>query len=135
MKYCVTCLQPDTRPGDDFDESGICLGCKNFNSLTDIDFASRFKVMEAILKKYKKSKNRLFDCIIGVSGGKDSTRQALWVRDKLKLKPLLVCMSYPPEQINDRGAKNISNLINLGFDVLVSAPAPIIFKKLTRASF
>ena len=58
-----------------------------------------------------------FDCIIGVSGGKDSTRQALWIRDKLKLRPLLVCMGYPPEKDNHIGAQNLSNLINLGFDV------------------
>ena len=135
MKYCVKCLQPDTRPGDDFGQNRICLGCKNFETNSTIDFESRFEVMEEILKKYKKNKNRMFDCIIGVSGGKDSTRQAKWVRDKLGLKPLLVCMSYPPEQINKRGAKNISNLIELGFDVLISAPAPEVFKRLTRTSF
>ena len=69
------------------------------------------------IKKLQKFPRRKFDCIIGVSGGKDSTRQALWVRDKLKLRPLLVSIAYPPEQITERGADNISNLIELGFDV------------------
>ncbi|APC07073.1 LPS biosynthesis protein [Polynucleobacter asymbioticus] len=70
-----------------------------------------------------------------MSGGKDSSRQALWVRDKLGLKPLLACLSYPPEQVTERGVNNISNLIELGFDVVISAPAPGTWKRLMRASF
>ena len=38
-----------------------------------------------------------------MSGGKDSTRQAIWVRDKLGLNPLLVCLAYPPEQVTELG--------------------------------
>ena len=49
----------------------------------------------------------MFDCIIGVSGGK-YTRG----KNKLKLKPLLVS-KYPPQQITTRGTDNISNLIEL----------------------
>ena len=56
--------------------------------------------------------------------GKDSTRQAIWARDKWGLNPLLVCLSYPPQQITERGANNLSNLINLGFDVIVWGPQP-----------
>ena len=70
-----------------------------------------------------------------MSGGKDSTRQALWVRDKLKLRPLLACLTYPPEQVTQRGVENISNLIELGFDVVLSAPAPGTWKHLMRESF
>ena len=66
--------------------------------------------------KYK-NPDQTFDCIIGVSGGKDSTRQALFIREKLKMRPLLVCCTYPPEQLTDLGAKNLSNLIKLGFDL------------------
>ena len=72
---------------------------------------------------------------LGVSGGKDSTRQALWVRDKLKLKPLLVCCSYPPEQLTILGAKNLSNLIELGFDLIVTSPAPKVGKNFYKAGF
>jgi N-acetyl sugar amidotransferase len=88
-----------------------------------------------VLRQYPRKPGQFFDCIIGVSGGKDSSRQALWVRDKLGLKPLLVCLSYPPEQVSDRGVNNISNLIELGFDVVISAPAPGVWKKLVKESF
>jgi N-acetyl sugar amidotransferase len=70
-----------------------------------------------------------------VSGGKDSTRQALFVRDKLGMKPLLVCLSYPPQQLTERGVDNISSLIELGFDVVLSAPAPETWQQLMRVSF
>ena len=64
-----------------------------------------------------------------------TVHQALWVRDKLGLKPLLVCLSYPPQQVSDLGADNLSNLIDLGFDVLISAPAPRTWQKLVREAF
>lgn len=67
--------------------------------------------------------------------GKDSTRQALWVREKLNMNPLLACLSYPPEQVTERGVNNISNLINLGFDLVISAPSPVVWKKLMKESF
>ncbi len=70
-----------------------------------------------------------------MSGGKDSTRQALWVRDKLGLNPPLACLSYPPEQVTQRGTNNISTLIELGFDVVITAPAPEIWRRLMRTSF
>jgi hypothetical protein len=72
---------------------------------------------------------------MGVSGGKDSTRQALWVRDKLGLKPLLACLTYPPEQVTERGVYNLSNLVELGFDVVVSAPAPPTWRVMMREGF
>ena len=95
----------------------------------------RFETMQEVLKSFPRNQNQIFDCIIGVSGGKDSTRQALWVRDKLGLKPLLVCLAYPPEQITRRGANNISNLIELGFDLICISPALKIGKKLFVKDF
>ena len=38
--------------------------------------------------------------------------------------------SFPPEQMTDVGAKNLSNLIDLGFDLVVSTPSPKFWKKL-----
>lgn len=59
-----------------------------------------------------------------MSGVKDSTCQALWMRDKLGLNPLLVCLTYPPKQVSECGVANLSNLIELGFDVHTLTPAP-----------
>jgi len=135
MKYCKNCLQPDTRPNTKFDNDGVCPACIYFYKLPDVDWRERFQILQKILSKSTKRTNQQFDCIIGVSGGKDSMRQAIWARDKLGLRPLLACLSYPPEQVTQRGVDNIANLIDLGFDVVMSAPAPVTWKKLMRESF
>ncbi len=136
MKYCIKCLQPDTRPNIVFNKEGICPACDYFSKLKDVDWQERYDILIDLIKKYadKSDKNK-HDCIIGVSGGKDSTRQAIWIRDKLRLNPLLVCVSYPPEQVSERGVDNLSNLIELGFDVRTISPAPETWKKLMYLSF
>lgn len=135
MKFCKSCLQPDTRPNTKFTSEGICPACDYFKHFKNVDWLERREILSEILSDYPKNPKSKFDCIIGVSGGKDSTRQALWVRDKLKMNPLLACLTYPPEQVTERGVSNLSNLIELGFDVVISAPAPGIWQKLMRASF
>lgn len=135
MRYCSYCLQPDTRPGEKFFENSICLACHNFIGQTTIDYEDRFIILQDILTRFSRSPGQMFDCIIGVSGGKDSTRQAVWVRDKLGLNPLLVSLSYPPQQVNQRGVQNISNLINLGFDLHFISLAPETWRLLVRAGF
>lgn len=135
MKYCKSCLQPDTRPNSRFTDDGICPACHYFSLLKHVDWQERYEILADLLKQFPRRPGQHFDCIIGVSGGKDSTRQALFVRDRLGLKPLLVCLSYPPQQVTPRGVGNISNLINLGFDVVLSAPAPETWRLLMRESF
>ncbi|CAN6134421.1 WbuX, N-acetyl sugar amidotransferase [Methylophilaceae bacterium] len=135
MKYCRLCLQPDSRPNTFFTENGICPACSYFEALKQVDWQERFEMLQDILSKYPRKNGQFHDCIIGVSGGKDSTRQALFLRDKLGINPLLVSMSYPPEQVTERGVENLSNLIDLGFDLVLSAPAPQTWMKLKQEGF
>lgn len=135
MKYCERCLQPDTRPNISFSADGVCPACIYFEQLQYVDWEERFAVLENLLANAPRRDHQYHDCIIGVSGGKDSMRQALWLRDRFKVKPLLACLTYPPEQITDRGAKNLSTLIEHGFDVVVSAPAPGVWKALLKRAF
>ena len=134
MKYCKVCLENNLRPNVIFN-NGLCPSCyyikRNEN---EIFWNKRLDLLKEVIQKYKNLNNE-FDCIVGVSGGKDSVRQALWVRDKLKMNPLLVCLSYPPQQVTNIGAENISNLINLGFDVIISSLAPKTWKNLMKESF
>lgn len=132
MKYCIKCLQPDTRPNSQF-TNGICPVCIYQDSIINVDWNERLDLLRQIVKPYVNKKP--YNCIVGVSGGKDSTRQALWVRDKLRLNPLLICMAYPPEQVSNVGADNISNLINLGFDVEIISISPIFWKNLLKIGF
>ena len=135
MKYCQNCLQPDTRPNTVFSDDGVCPACDYFNALKDVDWQERLEILVDIFTKFPRKKGQFHDCIIGVSGGKDSTRQALFLRDKLGINPLLVSLSYPPEQVTERGVSNLSNLIELGFDIVISAPAPKTWMDLKQKGF
>lgn len=135
MKYCIKCLQTDTRPGIRFDEAGVCPACNYHESLQDVDWEERRKELDAIVEFGKANNHSGYDCIIGVSGGKDSTRQAFYVKDVLKMNPLLVSLSYPPEQITQRGVDNVSNMINHGFDCITINPSPGVWRELMRKGF
>jgi N-acetyl sugar amidotransferase len=134
MKYCKTCLQPDTRPNIVFDQNGVCPACVYYGQSQDVDWSERFEILRELVQKYK-NPHVQYDCIMGVSGGKDSTRQAVWAKEKLGLNPLLTCLSYPPDQMSDIGAANISNLIDLGFDLINISLAPQTWKRFMRVSF
>ena len=136
MRYCKTCLSPDTRPNARFNEQGICIACSYSEASRDIAYEARLKELRGIVQRLtKRRKYQEYDCIVGVSGGKDSTRQALWVREKLGLHPLLVCVSYPPKQVSQVGVDNLSNLISQGFDCVMLGPAPQTSRDLMREAF
>jgi N-acetyl sugar amidotransferase len=133
--YCTECVQPNTRPGTRFDDEGVCPACRFAQQLDKIDWAARRQELEAIADFGRKHNVSGYDCIIGVSGGKDSTRQAMYIRDELGLVPLLVSCTYPPEQVTERGAHNLGNLISLGFDCISVSPDPQVWKALMRQGF
>ena len=135
MLYCQRCLEPNTRPDSIFDEEGICFPCRLLETVHEIDWDARHRELEEIADWGRARNVSGYDCIVPVSGGKDSHRQAVYCRDVLGLKPLLVSCAYPPEQQTERGAYNIANLISLGFDCIYVSPAPDTWRKLMRAGF
>ena len=89
-----------------FNKSGTCSACeynKKYNSITDKEWSERKDKLAKILKDNKKNDN--YDCIIPVSGGKDSYFQTHKIVKEFKLKPLLVTYdgnNYLPEGIENR---------------------------------
>jgi N-acetyl sugar amidotransferase len=134
MRYCDSCLQPDTRPGTLFYD-GKCPACLFSINSQIWDWQSRVSTLKQVTGEIATKSNGNYDSILGVSGGKDSTRLALWARDFLGLNPLLVSVTYPPEQMAKRGANNLNNLSELGFDLYTTSPSPIIWKQLMQKSF
>ena len=137
MKYCKKCLTTDLRPNASFNENGVCIACEFSNKHSGRILNNELKTLKKMIRdtRSKRKRHELYDCIVGVSGGKDSTRQAHWVRDRLGLNPLLVCCAYPPLQMTDIGAVNMSNLISMGFDIEVFTPAPQSSAQLSLSSF
>ena len=133
MKYCKKCLQPDTRPGIKFNEEGTCYACLYEEEKKNIDWISREKELKEIAEWAKKTAKGAYHCVIGVSGGKDSSFQAVYAKEKLGLNVLLV--NSEPDKITEIGKHNIENLINQGFDIIKMRPNPKIIKKLVKESF
>jgi N-acetyl sugar amidotransferase len=136
LKYCTTCLTTDLRPNSQF-YGGICIACKYATTSSSGSSCLKLKQLKALISEAQKKQSSKgpYDCIVGVSGGKDSTRQAHWVRDRLGLRPLLVCAAYPPKQMSYVGAENLSNLISMGFDLMTVTPAPKTAAELALESF
>ena len=78
MEYCKRCLYPaNAKPTIIFDDEGICSGCRYHENRAklEIDWDEREQIFEQIIdeaKKLKKIRGNSHDCIIPVSGGKDS---------------------------------------------------------------
>lgn len=73
LQYCKRCCMPETNEGIKFDEMGICQACQSTEQKMHINWAEREKELRKIFEQYKKNKKGPYDCIIGISGGKDST--------------------------------------------------------------
>lgn len=138
LRYCSVCLTTNLRPNASFNEDGVCIACSNHVTKKSYQFS--IEKLQAWIKELKKRSgrkkhNHVYDCVIGVSGGKDSTRQALWVKHRLKMNPLLICCGYPPLQMTTIGGNNLSNIISMGFDLELICPAPRTSANLSRLSF
>ena len=131
MRFCTKCVMPSTKPDLHFDENGICDACNSQEAKNNkIDWGKREKEFLELVKKYKTHPD--YDCIIGVSGGKDSTFQVLKVLE-LGLNPLCIC--FEPTIPTKIGRRNLENLNNLGVDLIHIKRNPIVYKKLAKEAF
>ena len=137
MRYCLRCCYPEnTRPGIIFDDSGICSGCRTFEQRQkeDIDWQAREQEFREIMESYKKQARKNdspYDCIIPVSGGKDSHYQAHIITQVYKMKPLFV--TYNHSYNTKIGMRNLSNLVEkFGGDLLRYTTNPKTARKLSR---
>ncbi len=112
MRYCTRCIMPDTRPGLVIGDDGVCNACRNYESRADIDWAARVAAFEQVAV-HARSSTREYDCIIPVSGGKDSFWQVVTCLE-YGLKPL--CVTWLPPSRTEIGRRNLENLIALGVD-------------------
>ena len=92
MKYCKNCVMPDTRPGIQFSEDGICYPCLVKKNRDKVDWKSRWTEFEKLTDKYRGSNGDYYDCIVTVSAGKDSYYQTYTMKERMGMNPLLVSL-------------------------------------------
>ena len=130
MIYCKKCLYPDTKPQLEFSNEGVCSACTNYELKEKIDWNKKRDELKQILERNKSKDGSTYDCIIPVSGGKDSTYQTYVMKEEFGLNPLVVNF-HPLDQTNV-GRKNLENLKRLGVDCIEFSPNPSIYLKLAR---
>lgn len=113
MTYCKRCCYPaNAKPSIIFDEQGICSGCRLEESRPFINWAERKVLLDSILEEYRsyaRKNSNPYDCIIPVSGGKDSHFQTYLIKKMYGLNPLLV--TYNHIFNTKRGIRNLTNLV------------------------
>ena len=117
MNYCSTCCMPDTKPGVFFDEQGRCNGCRASEIKQNVDWDERWKNLEVIVDEIKGRAHSSYDCLVPVSGGKDSWYQAHVMSQVFGLKVLCVVMgAHLPTK---EGIHNLNSMIeDLNVDIL-----------------
>ncbi len=125
MRYCARCIIPDTRPNIEFDADGVCNGCLAHSQKPRIDWAQRAATFQEVVDNAK-ARSLGYDCLIPVSGGKDSTWQVVKCLE-YGLNPL--AMSWKTPARTEIGARNLANLIRLGVDHIDYQVNPNVEKK------
>ena len=118
---------PDTKPDLKIDEEGVCSACRSYERRGVIDWEKRREELDRILGRYRSPDGARWDCIVPVSGGKDSHFQVIRVL-QLGLNPL--CVTATTCDLSDIGRRNIQNLKSLGVDYVEVSPNPVIRRKL-----
>lgn len=129
IRYCTRCVMPDTKPDLHIDEQGVCNACRSYDGRRATDWDARQVELVKVLEKYRRRDGGNWDCIVPVSGGKDSTYQVVRML-QLGLNPL--CVTSTTCDLSHLGRKNIENLKHLGVDYVEMSPNPLIRAKLNR---
>ena len=129
LTYCKHCVMPDTKPDLFLDDEGVCNACRSYEKRKEVDWTARHEELLQLLDKYRRPDGSNWDCIVPVSGGKDSTYQVVRML-QLGLNPL--CVTSTTCDLSALGRKNIENLKHLGVDYVEMSPNPLVRAKLNR---
>ena len=135
MRWCKKCVYPASSAVPlAFDDNGVCSGCRTATQRIEIDWDKRRKVFERIIDEYRSMNGCVYDCIIPVSGGKDSYYQIHIIKKVYGLNPLLV--TYNGNNYTKTGLENVQNMREVfGVDHIFFTPKIDTLIKLNRIGF
>lgn len=122
-------MMPETKPDLFIDEQGVCNACRSFEQRKEVDWPSREKELVALLDRYRSKDGKNYDCIIPVSGGKDSHYQTITML-RLGMNPL--CVTAATDKLSDIGRRNIENIKKLGVAYVEMSANQVIRRKINR---
>ncbi len=129
MRYCKSCLYPETKPDLWFDDHGVCNACNNFASREAVDWSARLEELKEIVGRYRSADGSNYDCIVPVSGGKDSHYQLIRLLE-LGMNPL--CVTATTDDLSPIGRRNIENMKRLGVDFVEVTTNPVVRRKINK---
>lgn len=131
MKYCVRCGMPSSEEQHVLDEMGLCLTCQSQEQKMHMNWTEREQNFREILAKYKGKGD--YDCIVAISGGKDSAWQLHIIKNVYGLKPLAV--TFNQNWHTEVGRRNLEWCLET-FDVdhLMFTPARSVVNRIARRS-
>jgi len=134
MRYCSSCILPDTKPGVTFNEEGVCSACVSTKLKHQIDWNARQNHLRQICDEIKKLNKGQYDCIVPVSGGKDSIFQLHTMKNVYKMKVLAVVIMAHLQ--TTEGIENLNSMVtNLGVDLIKISPRHSTLKKIRKMAF
>jgi N-acetyl sugar amidotransferase len=131
MRYCSRCILPETRPGLELGPDGVCSACASHGRRAEIDWDARRRQFGELVEQVRELE-RPYDCVIPVSGGKDSTWQTATCLEA-GLHPLAV--TWRPPGRTDIGEANLRNLVELGVDHIDFSISPKVERAFTLKAF
>lgn len=132
LKYCLRCCMPSSNEGIQFDEMGFCQACVSSEQKMHLDWTAREKTLRELLERYK-ALNNDYDCIVPISGGKDSTFQLHVITQVYKMRPLAVTFSH--NWYTETGKYNLTNALEkFNVDHIQFTPNRKLINRLARKS-
>lgn len=134
MQYCTRCLYPANHPLNiTFDEAGVCSGCRVHEEKDQLDWRARRETLQRIVSGYRSRTRPIHDCIVPVTGARDSFFIVHVLKNVLGMHPLLV--NYNQHYNTPMGIRNLAYLRTLlGCDIITSTVSPERVKRITRES-
>jgi N-acetyl sugar amidotransferase len=134
MQTCNRCLYSIHHPLNlTFDEQGVCSGCRVHEEKDQLDWKKRKEKLQVILENYRNRSGNNYDCIIPVSGARDSYFIVHTIKKVYGMNPLLV--TYNKHYNTDVGVRNLANLrIRFDCDIMTKTVNPETVKKITRST-
>lgn len=135
MTYCSRCCYPIVAATPiTVDDKMVCSGCRTHDEQFTVDWTRRERMFRELCDDYRSKSGKSYDCVIPVSGGKDSYYQTHLMKVVYKMNPLLV--TYNENNETDVGRRNIERMKQVfGVDYFNFSPSIDTLRRMNRVGF